>query len=340
MPSSEAIPSCLPSSPRLDRPHHLGRCRHDPVRLRRVGGRVRPEPGRRLALLHRQAARRPARAALLHRRLRPGHRLRRRGHGPPQPRPHPGRPRGRGAEPGPGDPRLGAPGRALHAHRLLGAGLRAAPSAPDRAREGRPLRRVPADWRGAGDPRAARDLRRLEGRPSASHGAGPGLLRPDGGAVRAVSPPPRMVAVRDPAPGAERPGAGPRASAAGPGALPPAAARLGGVLGHGRRRPPPARPPPPHAACDLAPYPGGSTMRAEPASPHSNTTVRDPSTRPGPPGAGARLGPAPAAPPLARPALCLSWLFVEAGTVESCESWPSPWGLSPVRLDAAESAHG
>ena len=92
-------------------------------------------------------------------------------------------------------------------------------------------------------------------RPSASHGAGPGPLRPDGGTLRAVSPPPRMVAVRDPAPGAERPGAGPRASAAGPGALPPAAARLEGLRGHGRRRPPPARPPPPHAACDLAPYP-------------------------------------------------------------------------------------
>ena len=56
------------------------------LRLRRVGGRVRPEPGRRLALLHRQAARRPARAALLHRPVRPGHRLRRRGHGPQEPR--------------------------------------------------------------------------------------------------------------------------------------------------------------------------------------------------------------------------------------------------------------
>src|SRR5262249_40835900 len=93
-------PDATLRSPRFHRPVDLGRCRHDPVRLRRLGGRVRPEPGRRLALLHRPAARRPARAARLDRPLRPGDPLRRRGHGPPLPRPHPGRPPGGRAESG------------------------------------------------------------------------------------------------------------------------------------------------------------------------------------------------------------------------------------------------
>src|SRR3954463_550000 len=48
---------------------------------------------------------------------------------PPQHRRHPGRPPGRRAGPRAADPRLGVPRRALHDHRLLGAGLRAAPSA-------------------------------------------------------------------------------------------------------------------------------------------------------------------------------------------------------------------
>ena len=78
---------------------------------------------------------------------------------------------------------------------------------------------------------------------------------------RPVSSPPRTVAVRDPAPGPEHPGAGPRASAAGPGALPLAAALAGGVPGGGPHRPPPARPPPRHAACGPAPDPAAGPCR-------------------------------------------------------------------------------